>query len=119
MIHKIYIAQDSAIKARQLWSGPIYSPLKTEEKKATKQCYSWSICCKLYMSSITEVIQKLFSSCACLLDLDLQGSSLLKDSICSTMYSSYTGEQEANVPCTDSICMSSTLRLFSSLMAAT
>lgn len=50
------------------------------------------------MSSIKEIIQKLFSASACLLDLVLRGSSLLKGSICSTMYSSYTGEQEANMP---------------------
>lgn len=49
------------------------------------------------MCSIKDIIQKVFST-RCLLDLVLRGSSLLKGSICSTTYTSYTGEQEANTP---------------------
>lgn len=49
------------------------------------------------MWNIKDIIQKLFST-RCFLDLVLQGRSLLKGSICSTMYTSYTGEQEANMP---------------------
>lgn len=49
------------------------------------------------MCSIKDIIQKVFST-RCLLDLVLWGSSLLKGSTCSTTYTSYTGEQEANTP---------------------
>lgn len=49
------------------------------------------------MWNIKDIIQKVFST-YCLLDLVLQGRSLLKSSLCSTTYTSYTGEQEANVP---------------------